>query len=139
VLTAISKLDPAAREVLSEEVSDLGDRLWNKLLTRLAPIAGVAPPPPPAPRPVKEQGQASTGRAAGEFRQGSSVMKTSGSQTLRRSSSSGSGSQTQTRIGSVRELDGTLRPDLVPPPPPPKAAASGKGSAAVQEEVLVAK
>merc|ERR1719183_1943499 len=60
-LEVLSRLDTAERQVLTDEMQDLLDRLWNKVLTRLAPMAGVAPPPPPAPRPVVAQRQASPG------------------------------------------------------------------------------
>jgi len=124
LLNAIANLEPRERDVLAAEAQNLLDRQWNKILTRLAPVAGVAPPPPPAARPVISQPTAS-GPASGEFRAGSSVMKTSGSQTLVRD-------EPLRRIGSVvRELDGTERPDLSPPPPPPR------NGAAAADEVLV--
>jgi len=124
LLNAIANLEPRERDVLAAEAQNLLDRQWNKILTRLAPVAGVAPPPPPAARPVISQPTAS-GPASGEFRAGSSVMKTSGSQTLSRD-------EPLRRIGSVvRELDGTERPDLSPPPPPPR------NGAAAADEVLV--
>ena len=81
LLNAIAQLDPSARQVLSDEGQDLLDRLWNKCLTRLAPMAGVEPPPPPKKREVTSQRQPASGRAGGEFQAGSSVMKTASSQT----------------------------------------------------------
>lgn len=82
-LKALGALDPSEREVLQYEVQDLLDRLRTKCLIRLAPMAGVEPPPVPEPRMESmEQREASTGRAAGEFRAGSSTLRTSGSQAL---------------------------------------------------------
>ena len=158
-LAAISNLEPAERQVLQKEAEDLLNRLWNKVLTRIAPLAGVAPPPPPAARQVMEArvGQETTGAAAGQFRQGSSVMKTSSSQTLSRGPVAASADAPATRIGSaadapatrigsiVRELDGTERPDLAdmapppPPPPPPPLAQSKAVAVSNKEELLVRK
>ena len=124
LLNAISNLEPKERDVLAAEAQDLLDRMWNKILTRIAPMAGVAPPPPPTPRPVTTKPYVGQDQSGG----GSSVMKTSGSQTLKRD-------EPLRRTGSiVRDLDGRLRPDLVAPPPPlgPKptsAAAVSRSSA----------
>jgi hypothetical protein len=143
-IAAIAKLDADERQVLASETQDLLNRLWDRILTRLAPMAGVSPPPPAAARPVFEQRQPATGRAAGDFRQGSSVMKTSSSQTLARppAGANSGAAATQAAVsytgaedgGSrrgrmrtmVRDLDGTERPDLVAPPPPPKVSAVPK-------------
>lgn len=124
LLNAISNLEPKERDVLAAEAQDLLDRMWNKILTRIAPMAGVAPPPPPAPRPVTAKPSVGQDQSVG----GSSVMKTSGSQTLKRD-------EPLRRTSSiVRDLDGRLRPDLVAPPPPlgpkPTPAAAVSRSAA---------
>jgi len=61
-LNAISNLEAAEREVLAAEAQELLERIWNKCLTRLAPMAGVDPPPPPTARPVMEQRQPAMGK-----------------------------------------------------------------------------
>ena len=150
-IAAIAKLDAAERQVLASETQDLLNRLWDKILTRLAPMAGVAPPPPAAARPVFEQRQPATGRAAGDFRQGSSVMKTSRSQTLTQPPGGANSGAAATQAGAedggarrgrmrsmVRDLDGTERPDLVAPPPPPKVSAVPKKVSGRQGSFLLA-
>jgi len=83
-LRAISNLEGAERDVLATEAQELLERIWNKCLTRLAPMAGVAPPPPTTTRPVMEQRQPSSVKSA-EFRSGSSIMKMAPTQTLGKS------------------------------------------------------
>lgn len=105
-LSAISNLEPAEREVLASEVQDLLDRLQNRCLIRLAPMAGVDPPPTLEPRAFMEQREyvPSTGRKAGEFQAGSTMSQTLGSNTPSDSVGSSVASEREPAMAGVSEL-----------------------------------